>query len=323
MSNQLRIGSRGSKLALWQSHHVAQLLEAAHGDALDVDVQVFSTRGDRIQDRPLPEIGGKGLFTEELERALHEGEIDVAVHSLKDLPTDSPSGLDVLAMPQRADPRDALVVRQDHLEAFVDSVDESDPFGVLPKGGVIGTSSLRRAAQLRRHSSELVLHDIRGNVDTRLRKLDEGGYDGILLACAGLDRLGLGDRIYRRLDGMWLGAAGQGAIAIQGRAGDQETLRWLVAIDHGPTRLEVTAERTLLHVLEGGCSLPLGVRAEEVEGGLCLSAVLLTPESDLEVRSERSGAATMDGARRLGQDLAKDLMARGGERVLARVRGHQ
>jgi len=321
--DRLLIGSRGSKLALWQSEHVASLLQNVHGDSLRVEVQVFSTKGDRIQDRPLPEIGGKGLFTEELEQALREGVIDVAVHSLKDLPTESPAGLGVLAMPERADPRDALVVRQDHLQvsrAETSPATEGDAFSVLPEGSVVGTSSLRRAAQVRSCRADLVLRDIRGNVDTRLRKLDEGGYDAILLACAGLDRLGLGARIHERLDEPWLGAAGQGAIAIQGRGGDQATVGWLEAIAHLPTRLEVLAERSLLHVLEGGCSLPLGARAQRGSEGLELSAVLLTPDSELELRAQRTGEATIQGAERLGHDLASDLMDLGAARILERVR---
>lgn len=323
MSDRIVIGTRGSALALWQSEHVAELLRLAHRGAVDVEVRTFTTKGDRIQDRPLPAIGGKGLFTAELEQALHEGDIDVAVHSLKDLPTEQPAGLGVLGMPPRADARDALVVRADHVAAFLAAVAEDpeayeprDQLAALPEGATVGTSSLRRAAQLKALRPDLLTADIRGNVGTRLRKVEEGGYDATLLACAGLDRLGLGDRIQRRLDTPWLGAAGQGAIAVQGRAGDGDVAALLHPLEHRPTRLEVKAERGLLAALGGGCSLPLGVRGTVSGDRLILEAVLLDPEGTSELRARRVGEATLVGAERLARTLCRDLMDRGAADLL-------
>ncbi len=323
MSGRLVIGTRGSLLALWQSEYVARLLRDAHRADLDVDVRVFSTKGDRVLDKPLPAIGGKGLFTAELEQALHDGDIDVAVHSLKDLPTDQPEGLAVLGMPPRADARDALVVRDDHIAAFLAAVADDpasyeprDPLGSLPEGATVGTSSLRRAAQLKALRPDLAVADIRGNVDTRLRKLDEGGYDAILLACAGLDRLGLGDRIQRRLDPPWLNAAGQGAVAVQGRAGDGDVVMLLHPLEHRPTRIEVRAERAVLAALGGGCSMPLGVRGTVVGDRLSLQAVLLDADGTTAVRARRVGEATATGAERLARTLCRDLMDRGAAHLL-------
>ena len=323
MTERLVIGTRGSALALWQSEYVAQLVRDAHRGGVEVELRTFSTRGDRVLDKPLPEIGGKGLFTAELEEALHAGAVDVAVHSLKDLPTDHPEGLGILAMPRRADPRDALVVRADHLDAFRSAM-EADPaafeprnlLAAVPAGSTVGTSSLRRAAQLKATRPDLSVADVRGNVGTRLRKLDEGGYDAILLACAGLDRLGLGDRIQRRLDGPWLGAVGQGAIAVQGRAGDARVAELLHSLEHRPTRLEVKAERGVLGGLGGGCSLPLGVRGVVERDRLTLEAVLLDPAGSRAIRARRVGEATGTGADRLARILCRDLLDRGAATLL-------
>jgi len=304
MVERLVLGTRGSKLARWQSDHIADVLRARHG--VEVEVRVFSTRGDRILDKPLPEIGGKGLFTAELEEALRSGEIDLAVHSLKDLPTEEPEGLAVVAVPRRADSRDALCLP----DAAAGSL------ASLPAGAVVGTSSLRRRAQLQRLRPDLRVADVRGNVDTRLRKLDEGQYGALLLACAGLDRLGLGDRIAERLDRPWLGAAGQGALGVQSRVDDDGVRPLLAALDDKPARLEVTAERSVLAILGGGCSLPLGVSAEVSGDRLTLSAVLMDPEGDTEIRAERKGEATQQGARRLGKILCRDLMDRGAQALL-------
>jgi hydroxymethylbilane synthase len=311
------IGSRGSRLALWQSEYVAELLRSVHGLDLEVEVRIFSTRGDQIQDKPLPEIGGKGLFTAELEEALRHGLIQAAVHSLKDLPTELPPGLGVVAVPRRADPRDALVVRADHREAAAAAgVDPRDNFALLPPGAVVGTSSVRRRAQLLQTRPDLEIKDIRGNVPTRLRKLDEGQYDAILLACAGLDRLDLGDRIDRRLEHPWVGAPGQGAIAIEGRIDDIETLEQVRQLEHRATRIEIEAERTVLAALEGGCSLPLGVRAVADRSSLSLSALVLDPEGKRSLRALRDGEATPVGARRLGRIVARDLLDRGARELM-------
>ncbi len=321
---KLVIGSRGSKLALWQSNHVADRLRAGTPD-LEVEIVVMSTRGDRVQDRPLPEVGGKGLFTAELEAALRAGDVDLAVHSLKDLPTEDPAGIVLGAVPKRADSRDALVVRADHLAAFGERLREepeaavaAGPFGALPRGAILGTSSVRRRAQALRARPDLELKDVRGNVDTRLRKLDEGKYEALILACAGLDRLGWGDRVAVRLKEPWLGAAAQGALGIQTRAGDYETLIPLQALEHKPTRLEVEAERAVLAALQGGCSVPLAAQARVDGDRITLSARVLSAEGAQEAVSTRRGEATREGATRLGRQVARELVDRGAARILGR-----
>jgi hydroxymethylbilane synthase len=316
----LVLGSRGSELALWQCQYVARLLQSMHGPSLEIEIRVFSTKGDRVQDKPLPEIGGKGLFTEELEGALSRGDIDLAVHSLKDLPTVLPVGLGVVAVPRRADPRDAMVLRPDHCESLGEEVRADPRLGLelLPEGAVVGTSSVRRVAQLHRMRPDVVCKDIRGNVPTRLRKMDEGQYDALILACAGLDRLGLGDRITRRLDGVWVGAPGQGAIGIEGRGTDERVLELVRPLEHRPTRIEVDAERTVLAALEGGCSMPLAAAAKVSRTTLRLEVVVLAPDGSQAVRVERRGEATLQGARRLGRIVARQLLERGAGALLGR-----
>jgi hydroxymethylbilane synthase len=323
MTSRLVIGSRGSKLALWQSNHVAERLSLALGPHVEIVVEVLSTKGDRVQDRPLPEIGGKGLFTAELEAALRSGEIDIAVHSLKDLLTEDPEGIVLGAIPKRVDPRDALVVRRDHLETLRRRMEEdpegaasAGPFAALAAGAILGTSSIRRSAQAKWVRPDLQVSDVRGNVDTRLRKLDEGGYDALLLACAGLDRLGWSDRISVRLPPPWLGAAGQGALAIQARLGDTETLITLQALEHKPSRLEVEAERSVLASLGGGCSMPLAIRAQADGARLSISARVLSLDGSEEATSDRGGEATREGAARLGRLVARELVDRGAGRLL-------
>ncbi len=321
--NRLVIGSRGSKLALWQSEHVADRLRRVLGPSVDVAIEVLSTRGDRIQDRALPAVGGKGLFTAELEAGLRDGSIDLAVHSLKDLPTRNPDGIVLGAVPKRADARDALVLRSDHRAAWVDrltSLPEAGPdaFGGVPRGGVLGTSSVRRAAQARRLRPDLEIRDVRGNVDTRLRKLEEEGYDALLLACAGLDRLGWGERVASRLSSPWLGAAGQGALGIQARAGDYDTLVALQSLEHKPTRLEVESERAVLAALEGGCSVPLAAQATLDGARISLAARVLSLDGSEEAKSRRRGEATREGAQRLGRQVARELVDRGAARILGR-----
>ncbi len=323
----LRLGSRGSKLALWQSHRIADLLVQVHGPGeIEVEVEVFSTEGDRELGRPLPEIGGKGLFTAELETALRDGRIDLAVHSLKDLPTEDPEGVSVLAVPRRADPRDALILHKDRLEAVEEAVRAGTevlrpdrPFDVLPEGALVGTSSLRRRAQVLRMRPDLKVKDLRGNVDTRLAKLEDGQYDAILLAAAGLDRLELGHRIFRRLDSPWVGAAGQGALAVQGRGNDVEIALLVNPLNHRPTRLEVEAERRVLQVLGAGCSVPLGARAQIEGDRLFLDALVLAADGGKWVEANRRGEATREGALRLGRNVARDLVDRGATHLLAPI----
>ena len=291
------IGSRGSPLALWQARWVAAQLPGA-------EIAVIKTTGDKITDVPLAQVGGtKGLFIKEIEEALVEGRIDLAVHSLKDVPAQIDPRLIIAAIPAREDPRDALVGR---------SLPE------LPKGARVGTSSLRRAAQLRHLRGDLQVEELRGNVDTRLRKLDEGRYDAIVLAAAGLSRLGLEGRIAERLDPeVMCPAIGQGALAIETRAGDGETRKLLAPLDDPSARAETTAERALLAALGGGCQLPLGGSARLAGDRLRLTAVVASPDGAELVRVTLGGPAS-DPAE-LGRRAAEDLLRRGADRILQQV----
>lgn len=254
---RLTIGTRGSALALAQASWVAERLNEAHPELL-IDLEVVKTTGDAVLDRPLPEIGGKGLFTSELEEALREGTLDCAVHSLKDLPVENPRGLAIAAVPEREDARDAIIAN-----GFPCCEDGDAVLTALPEGARIGTSSLRRAAQLLAKRPDLQVLDIRGNIDTRLRKLREGRYDAIVLAVAGLKRLGLEGEISGVLSyRLVLPAAGQGALGIQAREDDGETVRILSALDHWATRQAVRAERAFLQAMGGGCHAPIAAFAD-------------------------------------------------------------
>ena len=296
--NKLTIGTRGSQLALWQARHVATLL-AERGIA--TDAKIIKTTGDKITDVALSQIstaaGRKGVFTKEIEEALLDGTIDLAVHSLKDLPTELDERLAVAAIPERADPYDALV---------------GSTFEALPQGARVGTSSLRRAAQLRAARPDLELLDIRGNVDTRLRKLDEGQYDAILLACAGLRRLGWESRITEALDpALVTPAPGQGALGIETRADDERTRTILAALHDEASSQAVTAERTLLSALGGGCQVPLGAFAHHRDGQLHLQAVVVSQDGETRLTSE--GAAPPAEAPSLGESVATILLANGAQ----------
>ncbi|MBL0939232.1 MAG: hydroxymethylbilane synthase [Gemmatimonadaceae bacterium] len=307
-SAPVRIGTRSSELALVQARQVAALLATFN---VDSELVPYSTKGDRILDKPLSAIGDKGLFTAELEADLLAGRIDCAVHSLKDLPTADPNGLIIAALLEREDPRDALVTR-----AGVPGASLQD----LPEGARVGTSSLRRRAQLRALRPDLDIVDLRGNVGTRLRKLDEGQLDAALLAAAGLRRLGLVDRITALLDAPdWLSAPGQGAIAVQARAHDAAMLDVLRRLDHAETRTAVSAERALLAHLEGGCQVPIGAAAfVEEEYGLMLHALI----ADLDGESVLRGGIPVDAANpsESGRELARQMLAAGGAGILAQVR---
>lgn len=297
---KLIVGSRGSQLALWQARHVAARLEAL-GAACEI--RIIKTTGDKITDVPLAKAGGKGLFTKEIEEALLAGEIDLAIHSLKDLPTVAPEGLTVAAIPEREDARDALLGK---------------PFEALSAGMKVGTSSLRRAAQLKNLVPGLVIEDLRGNLDTRVRKLDEGRYDAIVLAAAGLSRLGWQEKISDRLEPtMVCPAAGQGALAIETRdhGPAYELCR---ALDHAPTRAAVTAERALLAALGGGCQVPIGAHAFQVEDRLHLMAVVLDPEAGEEIRAAIEGTEPEV----MGVELARTMLDDGARRILEKVYGH-
>jgi len=298
----LRIGTRGSKLALWQAHWVRdRLAEAGHR----CRVEVIRTTGDKITDVALSQVGTKGLFTKEIEEALLGGKIDLAVHSMKDMPTDIPAGLELGAIPKREDARDAVAGKT---------------LAALPAGAKVGTSSLRRAAQIRRLRPDLVVESIRGNLDTRLRKLDEGRYDAIVLAAAGLKRLGWSDRIEELLDpDTMCPAVGQGALAIETRAGDESIAEVCRLLDDAETRAAVTGERATLHVLGGGCQVPIGVHGTIENDGLLLCAVVLSPDGKKVVRCGAHGPVT--DAAPLGKALGDELLSGGAAEILEQVYG--
>ncbi len=299
----LRLGTRGSLLAIAQSRNVARQIEAHLG--IPVEIRIIRTRGDEIQDRALSEIGGKGLFTRELDEALLREEIDLAVHSLKDLPTEFPDGLALGAVPEREDSRDVLLGPASRVVSLE----------TLPKGSAVGTGSLRRSAFLRLHRPDLRILPIRGNLDTRIRKLDRGDYDAIVLAAAGLRRLGWGDRIHEALDeGAWLPAPAQGALGIVVRAADSGGTSWLRTLDHEPTRCAVTAERALLHELGAGCQLPVGALALPFSDRVRLRAMVLDPDGGRLVRAQATGSRK-DPAE-LGRRVAGTLLGRGADLLL-------
>ena len=299
----VRLGTRSSDLALWQTQYVRSLLQDAWPDT-DVVVETFSTRGDQILDTPLPLIGGKGLFTAELEAALRGRVIDAAVHSLKDLPTESPEELTLGAIPKRANPADALISRSELT------------LGSLPFGATVGTSSRRRAAQLLNARPDLRVADIRGNVPTRIRKaLDpDGPYDAVLLAYAGLQRLDRLDVISQVLPlELMLPAPGQGALAVQCRD-EAQSLQMLAPLDHQPTRAETTAERAFLAGLGGGCSVPIAAYAVLEEGEIRLQGRVAALDGSRQIDVEGSGPA--GEARELGSRLAGEALARGAAKLL-------
>src|SRR6266581_3044034 len=273
----LIIGSRGSQLALWQARWVQGRLAAL---GMESCIEIIKTTGDRITSVPLSSVGGKGLFTKEIEEALLARQVDLAVHSLKDLPTAIPAGLQITAIPEREDPRDAIVGRR---------------LAELSKGARVGTSSLRRSAQLRRMRPDLQVESVRGNVDTRLRKLDEGQYAAIVLAAAGLMRLGWSGRIAEALEpAVMCPAVGQGALAVETRAGENVCQR----LDHGETRAAVTAERAVLSALGGGCLTPIGAHARVAGDRLHLLAIVLSSDGAESVRDSAEGLTSQ--AERIG-----------------------
>ncbi|HCX31267.1 MAG TPA: hydroxymethylbilane synthase [Blastocatellia bacterium] len=306
MKNSLVIGSRGSKLALTQSGMVKAELELLN-PSLDIRIEIIKTSGD-VKTEPLSVIGGKGVFTKELEDALFDGRIDLAVHSLKDLPTIVPEGLAIPAICKREDPRDALVLRLRE-RGSQPSVED------LPKGAIVGTSSPRRLAQLKQLRGDLVCKDLRGNVDTRLRKLDEGQYDALLLACAGLRRLGLEQRISAPLStSQMLPAVGQGAIGIETRVADEAAIAAVSKLDHKFTRLACITERAFLRALGGGCQLPIAGHAVVREKRIRLDGLVADPDGKQIVRDRISGG--LDEAEELGRRLAEQLLACGARELL-------
>ncbi|MBM3570442.1 MAG: hydroxymethylbilane synthase [Alphaproteobacteria bacterium] len=303
---RIRIGTRGSPLALAQAREVKARLLAAHGELSEGEIalEAIRTSGDRIQDRKLAEIGGKGLFTKEIEEALLAGTIDLAVHSMKDMPTVLPDGLGIRAVLPREDPRDGLISRHGA------GLDE------LPPGAVVGSSSLRRQAQILARRSDLRIEPLRGNVETRLRKVAEGEVSATLLALAGLKRLGLADRVTAVLPvEVMLPAPAQGAIGIEARLGDERAARWLAPLDHAPSAACVVAERALLAALDGSCRTPIGALAEIAEDRLRLRAMIVQPDGTRMFQVE-AGCAPTEGAR-LGYELGEGLRAEAGDDFFA------
>ncbi len=301
---RLRIATRQSALALWQAEHVATLLRAAHA-GLEVELVPMTTRGDRILDRPLAAIGGKGLFLKELEVAMLEGQADIAVHSYKDVPMALEPGFAIGAVLERADAADAFVSNA------WERLDQ------LPEGARVGTSSLRRQAQLRALRPDLRLADLRGNVNTRLARLDADEYDAIILACAGLDRLALGARIRSRLVAPdWLPAVAQGAIAIEQRFGDAVVAELLAPLDDADTRRCVETERAMNLRLHGSCHVPVAGYCVETETGLLLYGMVGDASTGRLVRAEAEAIGD-DGGEALGHEVAAMLMARGAGEILA------
>ena len=305
---KLTIGSRGSKLALWQAEWVRAKLSALDAKT-EIAIELIKTTGDQMKSAPLAVIGGKGVFTKEIEEALLAGRIDLAVHSLKDLPTVIPDGLTLAAISEREDPRDALVVRHDL------AIADRSIAGLGP-AAIVGTSSPRRQAQLKYLRSDLRISELRGNVDTRLRKLDAGEYDAVVLAAAGLGRLGLADRITSLISTeTMMPAVGQGALAIEVRADDHETLTLLQSLDDQSTRSCCTAERALLRELGGGCQLPIAAHATLTSGVLRLDGMVASPSGDQLVRNTIEGEAK--NAEQLGALLADRLIKRGARELLS------
>jgi hydroxymethylbilane synthase len=301
MSRQLVIGSRGSKLALWQAEQARRAL-LPH---IDVRIEVIKTTGD-VKSDPLSVIGGKGVFTKELEDALLDGRIDIAVHSLKDLPTILADGLTISAICEREDPRDALVLR---------AGSNVNAFDALPRGAIVGTSSQRRVAQLRCWRDDLVIEDLRGNVDTRIRKLDEGQYDAVILASAGLVRLGLQERISLRIPiSQMLPAVGQGAIAIETRSDDAVAVAATSRLDHRETRVACLAERAFLRGLGGGCQLPIAGHARFEGELLKLDGLVASPDGSKRLQDSLAGSP--DTAEAIGASLASTFLARGAADLL-------
>lgn len=310
MKEHLIIGSRGSKLALWQAEWTKARLEELHPQT-KVSIEIIKTSGDLEQRAPLAVIGGKGVFTKELEEALLDRRIDLAVHSLKDLPTQLPEGLSIASITEREDTRDALVLREG-LQIEQPSIKD------LPEGLVVGTSSMRRLSQLKFLRPDLMVKDIRGNVDTRLRKLDAGEYDLIILASAGLRRLGLAHRISAPVDvADMLPAVGQGALGIESRSGDDETNDLLAPLNHAETRAACTAERSLLRALGGGCQLPIAGYAVVNGERLHLEGLVAEPSGATIIRDSTDGAVT--DAEQLGNELAQRLLKGGADALLSEI----
>jgi hydroxymethylbilane synthase len=300
---KLRIGSRGSQLALWQANHISSLLRAR---GHEVELEIIKTTGDKILEVALAKVGTKGMFTKEIEEALAEGRVDLAVHSLKDLPTELSLGFEIAAITTRENSQDVFCsVRYKSIEE-------------LPQHARVGTSSLRRQAQLKALRPDLEIHPLRGNVDTRLRKLAEGEYDAVILAAAGLNRLGKTDLVKQVIPrDVMCPAAGQGALGIEIRAGDAATRELLAFLDDPNARASTTCERALLNRLGGGCQVPIGAAAEVRNGVVHLDAIVANPDGSKILRESRDGA----DPEKLGNEVGETLLRRGGDAILEEVYG--
>jgi hydroxymethylbilane synthase len=300
---RLRIGSRGSQLALWQAHHISDLLR---GQGHEIELEIIKTTGDKITDVALAKVGTKGMFTKEIEEALAEGRVNLAVHSLKDLPTELSAGFEIAAITKRENPCDVFCSKK-----FAEIKD-------LPLGARVGTSSLRRQAQLKALRPDLDIHPLRGNVDTRLRKLEAGEYDAVILAAAGLFRLGKTELVRQVIPAeVMCPAAGQGALGIEIRKGDSIVRGYLAFLDDASARATTTCERALLNKLGGGCQVPIGAHAQVRGNRLHLDGIVAHPDGTKLLRESRDG----DDAIKLGEEVGNTLLSRGGDAILEEVYG--
>jgi len=304
-AQKIVIGSRGSQLALWQANWVKSELERLHSNA-DIDIRIIATSGDKIQDVPLSKIGGKGLFVKEIEEALLANEIDLAVHSMKDVPIDLPTELGILVITKRENPLDALISKN------------GEKLADLPQGATIGTSSLRRSSQLLKYRDDFKIHPLRGNVDTRLRKVEEGKYDAILLASAGLNRLGWANRITEEIShDILLPAMGQGALGIETRLDDTMIYDFISTLNHEQTHYAVSAERSLVGRLDGGCQVPIGAYARIEKGLITLKGLVASLDGEVIYKLENVGP--VDDAINIGQELGSKLLKMGANEILEKL----
>lgn len=302
MKSTICIGTRGSTLALWQANHVKNSIEKNFPN-IRIDIKIIKTTGDRITDRPLAMVGGKGLFVKEIEAALLDGSIDLAVHSMKDMPGELPQGLVIGAIPERANPFDVLISAQGAL------------FKDYPRGAVIGTSSLRRASQLKHLRPDIEIKSIRGNLDTRLKKVKSGEYAAIVLAAAGLERLGQGSEITEYLaETDMVPAVGQGALCIETRENDPDMAEILSTLDHDPTRICVTGERAFLKAIEGSCHIPVACFGKILDNRVMLTAVVASEDGESLIKETIE--STPEQVAEKGRKLAKLVLEKGGQRIL-------
>ena len=304
-AHNIVIGSRGSQLALWQANWVKSELERLHSNA-DIDIRIIATSGDNIQDVPLSKIGGKGLFVKEIEEALLANEIDLAVHSMKDVPMELPTELGISVITKRENPLDALISKN------------GEKLADLPQGATIGTSSLRRSSQLLKYRDDFKIHPLRGNVDTRLRKVEEGKYDAILLASAGLNRLGWANRITEEIShDILLPAMGQGALGIETRLDDTMIYDFISTLNHEQTHYAVSAERSLVGRLDGGCQVPIGAYARIEKGLITLKGLVASLDGEVIYKLENVGP--VDDAINIGQELGSKLLKMGANEILEKL----